>query len=165
ELYRLLRGGVLDPLPGLVSLVGGLHDRVAGRPEVIALGAQAGEELHVVLLQAHPALGEALHPVATGGGGADAAGGEQAHESVAAAFLGTDGEALLHQGAEMLEGLVHPVIGGVRAGPQIPAGALLTRVERGPEVLAAGGLLLDEEAGVVDVEPGDDPSEEAVGPV
>src|SRR5699024_4538774 len=63
------------------------------------------------------------------------------------------------------EGLVDAFARGVGAGPQVAAGALLARVEPGPEFLATLGALLDEEAGVVDVEPGHDAAEEAVGPV
>src|SRR5699024_3331099 len=97
ELHRPLRGGELDPLPGLVRLLGGLHDRVARAPELVALRAPLRKELHVVLLRAHPALSEALDPVAAGRCGADAAGREQTDEGVPAALLRADGEALLDE--------------------------------------------------------------------
>src|SRR5699024_7111155 len=132
ELHRPLRGGELDPLPGLVRLLGGLHDRVARAPELVALRAPLREELHVVLLRAHPALSEALDPVAAGRCGADAAGREQTDEGVPAALLRADGEALLDELPHVLEGLVDAFARGVGAGPQVAAGALLARVEPGP---------------------------------
>src|SRR5699024_11597067 len=109
----------------------GLHDRVARAPELVALRAPLREELHVVLLRAHPALGETLDPVAAGRRGADAAGREQADEGVPAALLRADGEALLDELPHVLEGLVHALARGVGASPQIAAGALLAGVDRG----------------------------------
>src|SRR5699024_9821158 len=164
QLHRLLRGTELDPFPGLIGLVGGAHDRVAGSTELMALGAPFREVLHVVLVGGHPTLGETLDPVAAGRCGPDASGGEQADQRVAATLLGSYRQALLDQLAHVLEGLVDAVVGGVRSRPQVSARALLAGVESRPEFIAALGSLLDEERGVVDVEPGDDAPEEAVGP-
>src|SRR5699024_10108857 len=100
-----------------------------------ALPISLREELHVVLLGAHPTLGEPLDPVAAGRRGADAAGREQTDEGVPAALLGADGEPLLDELPHVLEGLVHALARGVGAGPQVAAGTLLARIEPGPELL------------------------------
>src|SRR5699024_3587638 len=106
-----------------------------------------------------------LDPVAAGRRGADAAGREQTDEGVPAALLGADGEPLLDELPHVLEGLVHALARGVGAGPQVAAGTLLARIEPGPELLAALGALLEQEAGVIDVQPRHDAAEESVGPV